>query len=142
MRGLVALAGLAACGDNFPRPDCLDTPDACRARCRYGSGDLPALTLADSPHEIPIDHVILVMQENRTFDHYFSSLVMPGQTLDVAAPDATNPDPQHPGQQISRFHQTAYCFDNPAESWNQVHREIHGGAMDGFTTENALDDPM
>ncbi|HUJ59305.1 MAG TPA: alkaline phosphatase family protein [Kofleriaceae bacterium] len=142
-RGVLALAvALAACGDNIVR-DCIDTPDACRAACGYGAGDPASLTLRDFPtgRAIPIDHVILVMQENRTFDHYFSSLAVPGQTVDGAAPDATNPDPQHPGQTISRFHQTAYCFDNPAESWDEVHEEVDGGAMDRFTTVNASDDP-
>lgn len=137
-----AVGPLIACGTTAPRPDCADTPEACRASCGYGPGDKASLTLADFKGKIPIDHVILVMQENRTFDHYFSSLQMPGQMIDCAAPDATNPDPTRPGATVSRFHQTAYCFDNPAESWDEVHREIDGGAMDQFTIENALSDPM
>ena len=111
--------------------------------CGYGSGDLGAATLADvAPKTIPIDHVVLVMQENRTFDHYFSSLTVPGQTVDGAAPDATNPDPVNPGGTIARFHQPAKCFDNPAESWDDVHREIDGGKLDSFTTEAGREDPM
>src|SRR5256885_16974459 len=114
---LVPLAALAACGSSSsPPPDCADSPQASRASCAYGPGDRAALTLGDFPSKIPIDHVILLMQENRTFDHYFSALTMPGQTIDAAAPDATNPDPQNPGGTISRFHQAAYCFDNPAVS--------------------------
>ena len=133
---------LAACGSHKdPPPDCTDAPDACRSTCAYGAGDKASLTLADFPSKIPIDHIILVMQENRTFDHYFSSLTMPGQTIDCATPTASNPDPAHPGQVVTRFHQTSYCFDNPAESWDQVHREIDGGAMDHFAIENGLDDP-
>ena len=138
---VIAIAAIA-CGDN-DRPDCGDEPADCRASCGYGAGDQPALTLRDFAigNTIPLDHVILVMQENRTFDHYFSSLTVPGQTVDGAAPDATNPDPLNPGQTISRFHQTAYCFDDPAESWDEVHREVDGGALDAFTTVNAADDP-
>ena len=138
----IAVVLLAACGDNA-RPDCGDAPATCRASCGYGSGDPASLTLRDYPigSAIPIDHVILVMQENRTFDHYFSSLTVPGQDVDGAAPDLTNPDPLNPGQTISRFHQTSYCFDDPAESWDEVHREIDGGALDAFTTINAEDDP-
>ena len=98
---------------------------------------MASATLADYPQKIPIDHVVLVMQENRTFDHYFSSLTVPGQTVDGAAPDATNPDPTKPGGTIARFHQTAYCFDNPAETWDEVHREVDNGQMDGFTAQNA-----
>jgi phospholipase C len=135
----VALA--TACGGSAAKPDCADSPEACRSTCAYGAGDRAALTLADFPQHIPIDHVILVMQENRTFDHYFSKLAVPGQTIDAAADGATNPDPAHPGQVVSRFHQTSYCFDNPAESWDQVHREVDGGLMDHFAIENGLDDP-
>src|SRR5512143_1271908 len=127
MRGsgwlLVGIA-LSACGDDPATPSCTDAPAMCRARCGYGSGDRAAQTLDNAPAKIPIDHFILVMQENRTFDHLYSSLTVPGQTVDGAAADATNPDPTTPGGTISRFHQTAYCFDNPAESWSEVHREI------------------
>ena len=135
------LAG--ACSSSDPQPSCHGAPETCRASCGYGSGDLGAATLADvRPRAIPIDHIVLVMQENRTFDHYFSSLTVPGQTVDGARPDVTNPDPVNPGSTISRFHQTAACFDNPAESWDDVHREVHGGALDGFTTEAGREDPV
>ena len=146
MRWGLAVASIAvsvvACGDN-ERPDCGGAPADCRASCSYGSGDGANLTLRDYPigSAIPLDHLILVMQENRTFDHYFSSLTVPGQDVDGASPDLTNPDPLNPGQTISRFHQTSYCFDDPAESWDEVHREIDGGALDAFTTINAEDDP-
>ncbi len=138
-RALIALA-LAGCASS-PPPDCAEDPDVCRASCGYGSGDLASLTLRDFPDHIPIDHVVLVMQENRTFDQYFSSLTVPGQTVDGAAADATNPDPTTPGGTIARFHETRYCIDNPAESWDQVHHELDGGALDAFTTVNAADDP-
>ncbi len=138
MRWLLPLA-LAACSSPAPKPSCAPA-DQCRASCSFGPGAPPAWTLADQKRlgaQIPIDHFILVMQENRTFDHYFSSLTVPGQDVDGAAPTATNPDPTTPGATIARFHQTTYCFDNPAEEWNQVHREVDGGAMDGFTAQNA-----
>ena len=134
-RGVIALV-VAAC---TPKPPCAPA-DTCRAACAFGAGDLATATLAGvAPlgRAIPIDHVVLVMQENRTFDHYFSSLTVPGQTVDGAAPDATNPDPTGASAAIARFHQTAYCFDNPAESWDEVHAELHGGALDGFTAQNA-----
>ena len=139
---LLLLVACGACGDN-ERPDCGDAPATCRAACGYSAGDRASLTLRDYPTgaAIPLDHLVFVMQENRTFDHYFSELTVPGQTVDGASPTATNPDPLNPGQTISRFHQTAYCFDDPAESWDQVHRELDGGALDAFTTVNAEDDP-
>jgi len=142
MRAALACLLAAACGSDPPAPSCKGAPASCRASCGYGAGDLASATVADVlPKQLPVDHVVLVMQENRTFDHYFSSLTVPGQTVDGAAPDATNPDPVNPGQTIARFHQTALCFDNPAESWDDVHREIDGGQLDGFTTEAGREDP-
>jgi phospholipase C len=50
-----------------------ETPPA----CTYGPGALPVQTLAaGSPHgaQIPIDHIVVLMQENRSFDHYFGRL--------------------------------------------------------------------
>jgi phospholipase C len=117
-------------------------PDAgvatARAACQFGAGDLPATTLADYPtgSAIPIDHIVLIMQENRTFDHYFSSLTVPGQTVNGASPTATNPDPEHPGQTISRFHQPAACFDGPNAGWQVNHAELDDGGMDGWTVQN------
>jgi phospholipase C len=144
VRTLCSLA-LVACSSSptEPPPSCLDAPDSCRASCGYGSGDRPDATLADAfPAHIPVEHLILVMQENRTFDHYFSSLTVPGQTVDGAPATASNPNPTKPGAAIARFHQTAFCFDNPAESWDEVHREVNGGAMDGFTVEAGLESPV
>lgn len=134
---LCALAG--SCQDDNPQA-------RNRQTCSYGPGALASTTLADTGltgAKIPIDHFVLVMQENRTFDHYFSSLTVPGQTVDGASPDAGNPDPRpgHAGETLARFHQGALCFDNPAESWEQVHREVDDGGMDGFTAENAASDP-
>ena len=86
----------------------------------------PALTLADFPSQILIDH-IKAMQENRTFDHYFSSLTVPGQTVDGAAPDATNPDPTAGGT-IARFHQTDFCFDNLVRSGTTSTARLTAGA--------------
>jgi phospholipase C len=142
MRWVLLAIVAIGCGDN-DRPDCGDAPTTCRTSCSYGAGDRANLTLRDYPigTDIPIDHVILVMQENRTFDHYFSELTVPGQTVDGASPTQTNPDPLNPGQTISRFHQPTYCFDDPAESWDEVHRELDGGALDAFTTVNAENDP-
>ncbi len=132
-----AAGALVACSSKPAVTDAGD-PAAARAACQFGAGDLPATTLPDYPTgtAIPIDHIVLIMQENRTFDHYFSSLTVPGQTVNGASPTATNPDPEHPGQTLSRFHQPALCFDGPSASWITNHKELDDGGMDLFTAEN------
>ncbi len=94
---------------------------------------------------IPIDHILVLMQENRSFDHYFGQLRAFDPTLDVEAepPGASNPDPTNPGgPAIPAFHQTRLCdVADVTHSWSATHRQMNNGAMDGFTTENvhALD---
>src|SRR5262245_41239573 len=65
--------------------------------CQFGPGALPAETLPPgTPHgdQIPIQHIVLLMQENRSFDEYFSQLKHAGQPkIDVAKSKAQNVDP-------------------------------------------------
>jgi phospholipase C len=143
-RCLAATIALTACGHKgAPAVTVTDAQaDAARKSCTYGVGALPKDTLAtDAPlgAQIPIDHVILIMQENRSFDHYFSKLSHGG--VDVAAPDATNPDST--GKPVSRFHQTNYCFADLDHSWLGERKEVDctaaGCANDGFVMANEPD---
>src|SRR5947208_2727321 len=110
-------------------------------RCRFGPGATPAVTAPRKPHgaQIPIDTIVVLMQENRSFDHYFAQLRFQGQPHVRRVPrNASNPDPTNPtGPPISPFHQTRYCeVADLDHSWNGTHNEWDGGAMDGFTTAN------
>src|SRR5213594_3676836 len=65
-------------------------------RCTFGPGARPAQTAPRRPHgaKIPIDTIVVLMQENRSFDHYFGQLHFQGQRRARAVPsDASNPDP-------------------------------------------------
>src|SRR5438552_2788581 len=60
--------------------------------CSFEAGALPKDTLPTSAKlgaNMPIDHFVLVMQENRSFDHYFSKLTHGG--VHVASANAENP---------------------------------------------------
>jgi phospholipase C len=99
---------------------------------------------------VSVKHVVVLMQENRSFDHYFGQLANYG--LNVAKPprytaatapeaepaDATNPNPVDPhGPPIAAFHQKAYCeVADLNHSWNGTHNEYDNGQMDGFTAAN------
>jgi len=124
---LAALAAAAIASAELP-------PD-----CRFGPGALPAETLPPGlPHgdQIPVDHILVLMQENRSFDHYFSR--MNRQNVDRARQTMSNPDPTG-GPPIHPFHQPEYCeVADLDHGWNATHREWNGGAMDGFTTENVV----
>src|SRR5258708_1494942 len=64
-------------------PPCTTSPDPGidRASCRFRAGALPENTIASpaTGTTIPIDHVIVLMQENRSFDHYLGHLPGHGQ---------------------------------------------------------------
>ncbi len=104
--------------------------------CTFDAGALPVDTLPPgSLHgaAIPVQHIVVIMQENRSYDHYF------GRLRRVYGPPkgTTNPDPLG-GKPIKPFHEKVYCeVADLDHSWNATHRERDGGAMDGFTTENA-----
>ena len=79
-----------------------------------------------------IDHIVVLMQENRSFDSYFSQLE--GQE----PPTTGNPDPtDKTGPPILPFHNPKMCeTEDLAHGWNAVHEQINGGKMDGFTATN------
>lgn len=148
---LVALCPLLGCSEDDPAPagpppgpaewnrEVVEPSDAqardARASCTYAAGALPAETQGDSfPNgaEIPIDHVVVAMMENRSFDHYFQKATEIGLDVDVAPDDFQNSDPD--GQPVSIFHDDLYCFVDTPHSWGSVHDQINGGAMDGFVT--------
>jgi phospholipase C len=96
-----------------------------------------------SPREIK--HVVLAMQENRSFDHYFGT--MPG-VRGFAGPTAltlasTNesvfcqPDPQNPLGYLLPFHLNtrstgAQAVPSTNHSWDPQHDSWNGGAMDNW----------
>src|SRR5207253_245939 len=120
-----------------------------RGRVRAGVGVLAftamALTAGRAPmaaaKAMPIDHVVVVMQENRSFDSYFGRLHWEGQRNAMGEPkDASNPDPTDPGgPPIHAYHKSNYCeVADLDHSWNGAHTEWDQGKMDGFTAANAV----
>src|SRR5690348_16446090 len=109
--------------------------------CTFGPGTLPSQSAPRLPHgdQIPIDTIVVLMQENRSFDHYFGHIHDEGQRRVRAVPrNASNPDPTDPsGPPVRRFHETRYCeVADLDQSWSGTHREWDGGLMDGFTAAN------
>jgi len=85
-----------------------------------------------------INHFVVLMQENRSFDHYFGHLAAYDPSLGVEAePSTGNVGPG--GQVIRPFHQTHYCERADLDhSWTGTHHEWNGGTMSGFATQNAV----
>lgn len=109
-----------------------------RDACGYTAGLLPAETQGEShPYgsDIPVDHIVVMMMENRSFDHYFQKLPEYGQPdVEVAPPEYTNPDMQ--GMPVAPFRDTQFCFVDTNHEWTGTHEQINGGLMDGFFKTN------
>ncbi|HET7873419.1 MAG TPA: alkaline phosphatase family protein [Terriglobales bacterium] len=84
-----------------------------------------------------INHIILFMQENRSFDHYFGQLNVyraahgmpqdvdtwgPNKTPEGVATASYNPATGTPGAPIAAFHMRSVCSENLSPSWNESHR--------------------
>jgi phospholipase C len=139
----LTLAGtltLGACTkDEGPRSTLTaDQAKSMRAACAFKAGQTAGLTQAkDAPlgDEIPINTIIIMMMENRSFDHLLGALPKFGQTdVDVAPDGVTNPDSS--GNPIARFHNPSYCFADTNHSWSGAHTEYDGGKNDGFVLAN------
>jgi phospholipase C len=106
-----------------------------RESCQYGRGAFPWQTVGEEfpiGDDIPIDHIIVLMQENRSFDHYFGTITDP--VVNGIPAGVTNPDGA--GNDVAPFHTEVYCVRDPDHGWNGSHEEWNGGANDGFVTVN------
>jgi phospholipase C len=137
-------AVIVACGkDQGPRSNF--TPEqalAARQACMFGTGTLPGLSQAKDAtigSDMPIDTIVVLMMENRSFDHMLQNLPAFGQPdAEVGDLSATNPDAD--GTPRPRYHLSEYCFDDTSHGWTDVHTEWNHGAMDGFVVANNHND--
>jgi phospholipase C len=87
-----------------------------------------------SPRNMPIDHFVVLMMENRSFDHYLGWL---------PNADGRQAGLSYPGDD-GRRHRThplapdfqGCGFKDPDHSWEGGRREYHGGRLDGFYRVN------
>jgi phospholipase C len=135
--GVAGSAGSPAVCPSAPRPD----PKAQqRASCSFAAGAMPTETLDISVSEqaaLPIRHVIVMMKENRSYDHYFAQLPLSGQPAAEALPaNFSNPDTSNAA--LTPYHLTTTCLGlDPGHQWQEMHDQVNGGAMDGFVRSAA-----
>jgi phospholipase C len=89
-----------------------------------------------------IEHVVILIQENRSFDHYFGSYRgvrgFSDPSMAFQQPDPSNTtDP--PILKLLPFHldtskTNAACTHDITHAWLPQHQSWHNGAMDGFVT--------
>src|SRR4051794_32696367 len=97
---------LAACGDSDfrecrevsrmaspPRDDAgfVDEKSWARTQCDFDAGAKVGETVANPPDLSMVKHVIVIMRENRSFDHYLGAY--DGREQESPLGDRWNPDP-------------------------------------------------
>ena len=83
-----------------------------------------------SPRNMPIDTFVVLMMENRSFDHYLGWLPgADGRQAGLTFTDASGA--QHPTHRLTPDFQGC-AFLDPDHSWEGGRTELDGGKMDGF----------
>jgi phospholipase C len=168
IHSLVAALVLAGCGGGASNGDATTGPDvqpyasfdappcdrtapaddpttAARAACMFTAGarveDSLGVTAAVRA-QIPLTHVVIVMQENRSFDHYLGRLSANGQPDAEGFPD-TYANPDAAGRPVAPTRLATTCVPrDPPHQWAAMHAQWNNGAMDGFVraAANATND--
>ena len=116
--GALGLGGLAA-----PLLGCAPSPN---------SGSPTAASSSPAPRQgsTPIRHIVVAVQENRSFDHYYGFAPFIG-TYGVPAGYRV---PDRNGGSLAPHHLTALTSADISHSWSAMRAGIDGGRMDGFAT--------
>jgi phospholipase C len=87
-----------------------------------------------------VEHVVILMQENRSFDHYFGTLSGVRGFNDKHDRKAFV---QHygTGKTLRPFHLEQGCLPDLTHDWGPQHRAWNGGAMDRFVRAHEAADP-
>jgi phospholipase C len=83
-----------------------------------------------------IDTVVLLMMENRSFDHYFGSLSLEEGRTDVDGLVAGMSNPHPTADDVEVFKASEPCVKDPPHGWGSSHDQFNEGANDGFVSEH------
>jgi phospholipase C len=83
---------------------------------------------------IPIKHIVVDMQENRSFDHYYGFAPFAGA---YGVPSGYS-QPDGNGGTVKPYHFTSLGTPDIGHSWDAMHSQFDGGKMDGFYTTDGI----
>jgi phospholipase C len=99
-------------------------------------GSLPFPELPAGTDTIPqIQHIVVLMQENHSYDNRLGMLRRPGADGFLLGPDGLplNTNPYANGDIQHAFHMPTTCQNNkPSQEWTQSHIQFDDGRNDGF----------
>src|SRR6478736_736424 len=99
------------------------------------SGSSSASPITTRSHGLKtLKHLIFIVQENRSFDHYFGTY--PGADGIPTSPDGSfavcAPDRFQDGACVPPYVSHSFDFDGGPHAHSDAVRDVHGGQMDGF----------
>ncbi|HEY4121897.1 MAG TPA: alkaline phosphatase family protein [Byssovorax sp.] len=80
----------------------------------------------------PIEHVIVLCMENRSFDHILGSLRLLEHRLDVDGLTGAETNPDANGVRLPIFQLDDFTVESPPHDWDPVHDQWDMGLNDGF----------
>ena len=98
--------------------------------------------LAEPVTPKPIEHIVLLMQENRSFDHYFGTMAgvrgfndphamrLPDGSPVFRQPDSENPDGYTLPFHLDTWRNSVQKIPSTSHAWSVQHEALNGGAMD------------
>jgi phospholipase C len=102
-------------------------------------GSLPNPKLPPGTDTLPrIEHIVVLMQENHSYDNYLGMLRRPSADGFRLGPDglprASNPYPDGSIQHAFRMPTTCQLPSRPSQEWTASHNAYDNGKMDGFVS--------
>jgi phospholipase C len=129
----VTALGASACGAGAGAPAALSGQSAAlsgQSAALSGQSTAAAVNTNEGIHKIK--HVVVIMQENRSFDTYFGTFPgADGIAMHGGVPTACVPDPKHGGC-VRPFHDTANRGHGGPHGAAAAKADINGGKMNGF----------
>jgi phospholipase C len=111
-----------------------------RQACAFDAGAKVSTTLGLTDSQrvaIPIKHIVVLMKENRSYDHILGALHDQGQPEAEQVP-ASFSNLDAAGAVVAPFHLDTTCVPkDPGHQWEAMHAQVDAGKMDGFVTSAA-----
>lgn len=103
-----------------------------QALAGLGAGMVACRPQTQAPIETAgkIDTIVVVMMENRSFDHVYGAMALAGAAVDGLLMHTSNPAPD--GSTVPIQESTLDCDTDPPHGWNSSHDQFNGGYNDGF----------
>jgi phospholipase C len=102
-------------------------------------GSLTARPLDPALLRDRIKTVVVLMMENRSFDHVFGALSLVEGRTDIDGLTAAMGNPLLDGSFLPVQPASESCVGDPHHGWNSSHAQFNDGKNDGFVTEHEAD---